>query len=383
MESARLELLLAAGPSLRFDVLEISRRLVAAGRSSELLFRTAFLNRSILLKHVDRGVDRRGAKPSRPIQTLVYFPYDPVRPESGGESFVYSHEALRALYASKTGIVDALSEELLHDEAILDRLDELPALNPFVLRELCAADGKGIPEAYLQLDEFAVARLQRRLARRVRPLIVAALGSEGEQVGKALRPMVEAFVNPCERHRLRGLAASLHLDPEEAVGVLAAWAGIAFFEDEIAQLKPRVQTFLQELVAAGEPTQWLASSDHGRMPDRLAALRGSMRVSWLELRSILECYQESYDALVFNGVPQPFVAFLRESRQHYWRLGEVCARYEQAVRAWGERTQRYAQGKLPPDVVAELVDFLEQLFPAVSDGRAGGGPAASARRLAS
>ncbi len=360
MDRAHLQALLAAGPSLRLDVLAISARLVAAGRDDELLFEMPFLNRSVLLKHVDAREGGRCAGTLRPIHMLIYLPYDPDCPGEGGETLLYSRQALAQLATARIGVIDEASTALRHDAAVLERLDALPSLNPFLLRGVAEP---AIPQSYLELESEAVARLQQRLERRIRPLIVAALGRPEEEVGADLDRMVEGFLSAAERHHLRSFAGALQLEPAEAETVLEAWTGIAFFEDEIVRLKPRVQTFAEQLIAASKPLKWLPATEHGRLAERLAAVRAAMRDAWLELRSILECYQRSYDALVFDAAPEAFVAFLRDSPAHYWRLGELCAYYEQAVRTWTDGTVADAEGRVPLEALDDVVGFLEQVFP--------------------
>jgi hypothetical protein len=366
MDRSQLRTLLAAGPSRRFSVLEATRQLEAARRSDELLFKTPFLNRAVFFKHLDLRardhVDTFAGQDRRPVHTLIFLPYDPDRPGDGGEAMIYNRANLRRLHASRTNSSGRATSELMEDEAVLDVLDEMPALNPFLMRESFERAGRPLPEAYLTLDGAVLHRLQRRLYRRVRPLVLAAFGASGEDVGDALDNVVEAFMRPGKTGKLRQLGAALRVDPDKTPEVLGAWVSIAFFEDELARLKPSIHGFAHWLAHAGAGLDALGHADRRELVDRLSRLRASVRSAWREVRDILDAYQRSYNALVFEDDPQPFVAFLQRCRENYWKIGDLFGRFEQATHAWQRHTSAFGGGPLPIQLLDEFLRFQERTF---------------------
>mgnify|MGYP006284611843 CR=1 FL=1 len=176
MDRTQLRLLLGTGPSRRLNVLETTRRLQVEERTTQLLFNTSFLNRAILFKSVEAlkpaSASRKGRKKkAKPSRTLIFLPYDAERPGDGGEALPYDRDNLRRVvdvrHAQSQGWVSALED----DEAILDLLDDLPTLNPFLIRDAFGRAGRRVPEPYLTLDATLTARLRRRLEGRVRPLV--------------------------------------------------------------------------------------------------------------------------------------------------------------------------------------------------------------------
>jgi hypothetical protein len=371
MERDELRALLAAGPSRRFNVLEVTVRQERAGEP--LLFRHRFLNRCIILKHLDHRDRGRGSPATdlhhRPANTLIYLPYDPERPFEGGESMFYAQGAFRALLAARTTTADRPSADVLHDEAILDVLDDLPALNPFLLREALARAGQRVPDAYVAPDAEIAERLQRRLHRRVRPLVVAALDHDDAAADCALATLVDAFLQPERSDHLKLLGAALRLDPEQAPQLLSAWAGIAFFEEELARLKPTIHDFAHWLT---RPWTALPAGGDGE----LSHVRRRVRAAWAEIRDIADTYQNSYRALVFHSDPEPFVDFLRRCSDSYRSMGDLLGRFEQAVHAWRLHTKTFARKAPPPEVMAEFLGFLRRTFDA--GDAADGGLAAAA-----
>ncbi|MFP4127154.1 MAG: hypothetical protein ACLFU0_10975 [Alphaproteobacteria bacterium] len=90
MEPSELRALLEAGPSRRFNALEVTPRQQREGGAT--LFRHDFSNRSIILQHLDhreRGRANTVAQSGRrPANTLIHLPYDPADPFDGGESLL-------------------------------------------------------------------------------------------------------------------------------------------------------------------------------------------------------------------------------------------------------------------------------------------------------
>lgn len=357
MERSELRALLEAGPSRRFNVLEVTLRQQRQGGAT--LFRHGFLNRSIILKHLDHRERGRGntVAPSgqRPANTLIYLPYDPARPFDGGESLLYSRQAFRALQADRGGSASVAATHLRHDEAILDVLDDLPALNPFLLREAVARAGLSVPDAYVAPDPDIAERLQRRLHRRVRPLVIAAFANDEAAADCALGALVEAFLQPERSAHLEPLATALQLEPDEAPRLLSAWAGIVFFEEELARLKPAIHEFAQWLTQR-------AAADPAHVDVAVDRVRRRMRAAWAEIREIVDTYQTSYQELVFKRRPDPFVAFLSRCGDSYRSMGDLIGRFEQAVHAWRVHKTTFARTPPPPKVTAEFLRFLSHTF---------------------
>ena len=382
VDRTQLRILLATGPSRRLDVLQTTLRLQAEERLDEQLFHTSFLNRSILLKTVDpsrrrRGGEARGSRAGGLWQTLIYLPYDAEQPGDGGEALPYSPANLRRLMEARQEGAETWAAALEADRQVLDLLDGLPVLNPFLLREAFGRSGRAIPEAHLALDLGVSSRLRRRLDSRVRPLIVAALEPSGQEVGEHLERILEALLVPGRGDELRVLGTALKIEADSAADVLGAWAGIAFFEDELERLEPEIQNFARWLAHDAAPREYLPATERRELNVMLRRLRAAARAPWREIRQILQQYRDSYVSLVFEKEPAPFVEFLRAARSRYLRMGELFGAFEQSVYALEHFQQQFGPGPLPAQALYELLIFLEGTFH-VDDGELAGAAAGGA-----
>ncbi|MEO1089582.1 MAG: hypothetical protein AAFX81_03035 [Pseudomonadota bacterium] len=362
MDPALLQTLLTAGPSRRLDVLASSQELRSKDPAAPLMFNTPYLNRSVILKFVDpKGsdqADRRSGAMPKPIRTLIYLPYDVTDPPAGGESLLYSRRALRRLHFQKTNEEPDGQGSFAADEATMQALDDVPAFNPFLLRDAFERAGLPLHEAYLDLDQGTAKRIRRRLLLRIRPLIVAVLGSSSGLVGEALEHMVDAFLDPARKEELRPLAAALHLRSDDAVEVLGAWAGIAYFEEELERLTPQIASLAQWLATSPRPRERVPPSAAKDFASQIQRIRIGVRTAWQSLQAILGQYQASYRSLVVDSQPAPFVEFLRDCRQHYWSAGDLFGRFEQSIYGWRVLTQNYQDESLPLIQYTDLLAFL-------------------------
>jgi hypothetical protein len=350
------------------DLLSTTRRLEREERDGERLFRTPFLNRSILFKTFEMGSGRGGptvdGDDAGVAGTLIFLPYDAEQPGDGGEAMPYTPANFRRLRELRATASAGWANGLDEDEAILALLDSLPTLNPFLVREAFRRQGRVIAEPYLALDPVMSARLRRRLDGRVRPLVLSAFGGGSDDVAHKVEGTLDELLRQDGSSHLRELGQALGFDPESAPDALGAWAGIAFFEDELDRLKPSVHAFAHWLAHGAEPLDYVPDRRRAQLDRAVADVRSTVRARWREIRKILEAYRESYIAFAFDDDAAQFTDHLGVARQRYWNMGELFGAFEQAVHALEMYGRPYGHDKLPAQALEEFVGFLTDIFQA-------------------
>ena len=150
MQRDVLKQYLRAGPSRRYDIASFSGRLPGGSPPEAYLFANTFLNGCILFKWVDVS-ELRANPTSRIVSTLIYLPYDPQRPEGGGESFLFSEERFRQYCDYRISARDPTHTSVVDDAQTLKLLDSVPTFSPFLVELAFKRNGLDIPETYLQL----------------------------------------------------------------------------------------------------------------------------------------------------------------------------------------------------------------------------------------
>jgi hypothetical protein len=217
MDREILGIFLQSGPARKFDVSRFTRTIVTSGVADQpVLFRNKFLNYAILFKCIILD-DYAKSERDKSISTLVYMPYDSLRPNDGGESFVFSPADFSRYCAHKlhTANIDLMAVE--YDLELLKILDSLPTFSPLIVELALERNNMAIPNAYLDLTPELRVKLRAQLKGRIRPLIVAAYDKSSVSVEKAVEEMTGKLFSLHNVREILPLVQALRLPPENAI----------------------------------------------------------------------------------------------------------------------------------------------------------------------
>ena len=361
MERDLLKLSLRAGPSRRFDVCYFTRSIreaaEAGGEPATYLFSNKFLNDVILFKCVDHDDDPLH-EGTRPVSTLVYLPYNIDQPAEGGKSFYFSpHNYFRYFdYRSRSG-----GDDLESDCNKLTLLDSVPTFSPFIVELAFQRADVPIPLSYLQLTPDLRIKLTGHLKGRLRPLIVAAFKDSTDNIEKAVEDLTAKLFCPRDLDDVLPLIEALRLPREMGQDVMASWLGIAYFEYEYALMQPKLQAFAKWLVKFSDPREPLGRADREYLTSLNSVVRQKIRGVWNEVVVISANYRSSYDDMVFRGKLEPFVEFLKNAEECYWRMGDVLGRLEQTISVWTHYARRANERRLPFILLIDMLSIMCQL----------------------
>jgi hypothetical protein len=100
------------------------------------LFRNKYLNNCIVLKIIAQV--RQNQRRVYKTDTLLYFPYNAKNIYEGGDSVLFSDAKRDEMLRHKCGFNPddpAQSDDIEHDNRLLEMLADIPTLDPFLLRE--------------------------------------------------------------------------------------------------------------------------------------------------------------------------------------------------------------------------------------------------------
>lgn len=351
---------LRAGPSRRFDVAHFSHKLPEDAPASAYLFTHGFLNNAVLFKWVDD--EPTTGEESRPVNTLIYLPYDRHKPGEGGESLIFCEENLQRLCEYKVTENDSGGRAIAADLEKLRILDALPTFSPFVVELAFQRAAQFIPEAYLQLTPEVRTKLTAHLMGRLRPLIVAAYRQTSANIEKAVEDLTAKLFCLRDAGEVLPLIEALRLPAEKAQDVLSSWTGITYFEYEYATLQPKLKQFATWMAHHSHADGHLTRQDRDHIAFLAAAVRQKIRADWNDIVTISGQYRESYDAMVFQGNLEPFIRFLKTAQADYWRMGEVLGRLDMTVAVWARSIRHCGERRLPYPLLFEMLAVLRDLL---------------------
>lgn len=318
---------------------------------SRPLFQDPLLNSSVIVKHRLRLDELYLFSRGRGVVTKLILPFDKADLKLGGRAVLVGQKGWeRALRAERKA-----GGGLDRDIELLDLIDRLPSLDPFLLREQLRRHGHEPARCYFAITEGDLQRMHRYVADQIERLVLQAIEQHAPQRRKAAERMVEAMLSETADERLEPLRKALGLDGEEFSEGVFSWRGFLYYKWSLSHLWPQldeVMDGLGRLVVAGASTpqglQFITESrarlQRAIVDHRLAVSRG------------LGVYDFAFNELSRNGAPDAFVAFLRRAPGLFLDLGEKVGALAHMAGYW---RYRFPAGKPARAQMEEITDILQ------------------------
>ncbi|HEY0838233.1 MAG TPA: hypothetical protein VGE72_30275 [Azospirillum sp.] len=328
-----LDSILFGGSSVAMNLIELSRKSEPAKR----LFAAQGLNNAILFKYpnfpeqMPTGASRNWGggeaeeEDFRPIETGIYVPYDADHPRAGGSAIYLRQKNYETLLQEYLGLATEVErEDLRRDVKILDLLDTVPSLDPFLVKDCLDANRISFDPEYLQLDPLEVRRIRQAISIKITEIIEKAF-SAGNRTVKDKERLVESLWDP-SLPEARDFITAFGIAHDDAPLVFGAWKGITFYQVQLQMLAPKVADVLR----------WISSKDAvpfdaainrafleqlGMYKDRIVK---KLSATADETRTIMKSYEACHVEFL-AGKPKNLVAFLKSARRTYWILARCIS----------------------------------------------------------
>ncbi len=319
------------------------------GWKSAPMFQHPALNRALILKHRLRRDEVDRFRSHRRVATKIILPIDGDDLRVGG----------RYLFVDQTGYDRTLREtfgigEAHPDRRVLELMDELPGLDPFLLREQLRRNGFAPDPCYFNLSDADLARMTEFVAREVRPLVDLTLGPDLELVAaKPIARLTARIMSFTPGEDMSDLGATLQLEPQAYEEGIFCWKGFLYYKWALAAVHGEVGGVLEGVRRAHprgrvEAEQRIALERvRERVVDRIAD-------TCQAATGMLAVYDQAFAALTVHGEPARFRSFLKDAPLLFSRLGERLGALQHIVSFWRFRTEA---GKPRPSC-EELYDLL-------------------------
>ncbi len=191
------------------------------------LFENKALNRSIVIKQPVPAGDTYHFRKGKTRATKILFPLDRHDYSLGGLYLFIGQKNFSNELAKHFSGEYRLSER---DDRVLQMLDELPTLDPFLLYALLRSNDLSVSEVYFQLSENDRWQIQREMATEFAPLVSLCFpggtGAEGERI----RIFIDKILNFSEGEELAALRESFKLNRYDFAMAMFAWRGLIYYK---------------------------------------------------------------------------------------------------------------------------------------------------------
>ncbi len=321
-------------------------------------FQNQMLNQCILLKHRVRPDERALFYNYPPVATKLLFPYDWNDLGLGGRSVLVGEHGFREKLCDVVGQDPAIPQA---DWVMMELVDALPSLDPFLLREQVNRGGYQVADWYFQISASDAARMQDFIGSQIAALIELAFEQSLKGSHHFVTQIVEALLSVRGGSRLEPLRLALGLDPEEFHDSTFCWKGFLYYKwsskDHEAAIDRLLRDFKRVRVA-GAPHAYAELE----IEKLLEKIKRNVETERLAVRAALRVYEDAFDDLVVNRKPVAFRKFLRESPRMFLQIGDKLGIMTHISSFWKFRFPEGTPPFLPYSEAAELFREFESGF---------------------
>jgi hypothetical protein len=319
------------------------------------LFSSPTLNSAIILKHRLRADELDLMEEPRCVCTKVIVPFEKTDLRSGG----------RSLLVGQKGFEDLLSEagqygksyDFHHDLKVLRLLDQVPSLDPFLLREHLRTNDVYPDARYFEISNADRKRMFDYASAEIRRLTNLAISpGSGSRAGATAR-MVSALLSSEVDEKLEPLRTTLQLQPAEFREGVFSWRGFIYYKWSLVDFWPDLLKALHQLKTIA-PLRSMNADQRAYITHARQTILTGAKKGCDDVRNIIKVYDTAYDTLITERDPRKFREFLLGAPALFLEIGEKMGTLSHMTSFW---KYRFPEGA-PRTVDCEELTVMFQEF---------------------
>jgi hypothetical protein len=298
------------------------------------LFSSPILNSTIILKHRLRADEVDLMPAARCIATKVIFPFEKDDLRCGG----------RSLFVGQKGFEELLNEaghyggrhDLDHDLKVLHLLDQIPSLDPFLLREHLRTNDVYPDAHYFEISNADRKRMFDYASAEIRRLANLAISPGNRSRSSATARMVSALLSSEMDEKLEPLRMTLQLEPREFREGVFSWRGFIYYKWSLTDFWPDLLKALHQLKTMA-PLRSMDAGQRAYINSSKQAILTGARKACDDIRDIIKVYDTAYDTLIAERDPRKFREFLLGAPALFLEIGEKMGTLSHMTSFWKYR----------------------------------------------
>ena len=319
-------------------------------------FRNVQLNKAMVVKHTVRPNEREYFARPRRTATKIILPFDGSDLKLGGRAIFVDQIGFEAFAASYFNDKDIASNP---DVQVLRCLEDIPSLDPFLVREHLARQGFRPAPCYLKISPHDLQAMVSYANIEIQRLVLKATGGGAES--GAVRLTTKILANTLDRE-LEPLRNTFKMGEDEFSEGLFSWRGFLYFKWRHRDLQTEIQALIDDLTSyrtvgpTDDETKAYLIKARPRLARKIVTAMNATQM-------ILNIYDMAYRAMAEGSNPGPFRAFLIKGPSLFFTLGESLGILSHIGAFWAYRAGGKGQSRLLAAELADiLVDFEDSLM---------------------
>lgn len=339
--------------------------LVAARRNQGLdpallekpFFDNRILNSSLIVKHRVRPHERELFGKPQASATKIMAPIDGTDLKLGARFLMTGQRDFDACAEALFG--DALKPGE-HDRMVLDLIDELPSLDPFLLREHLKRNGFEPARGYFAISDADIDRMYAFVREEVMSLVTLS-STEGSPNGQAASRLVDKLLSNAPDSGFGPLQQTLRLSDKDYADGVFGWRGFLYYKWVLAELTPQLDEVLKE-VSTVRPLGPQSPDSSAYLPKARQRLEAAIKLTVAGVNKMLAVYDRAYCSLTQDGKPTAFRDFLLAAPEMFMALGEQTGSVQHIMSFWRYRFPKGRRVMVSPDELMDIfLDFEDGL----------------------
>ncbi|MBS0361351.1 MAG: hypothetical protein JSR98_08220 [Proteobacteria bacterium] len=323
-------------------------------------FKASSLNGAVIIKHRLRADEQYIFHEAKRISTKVIIPFERTDLGLGGRSLFVGQRGWQELLYQLRGD----QEEEARDIALLEALDELPSLDPFLLREHLKRRDFRIANCYFAISTADLDRMQRFVSGEISKLVDLAYGGGGSSSAQNnISKLVSLLLAGQDDSRLEPLRLTLGLEGENFREGIFSWKGFLYYKWVLNSLWPQLREVISELTEI----KVVGPRDYEMMnqvKDVGARVNQAILSQVRQVRGTLQVYDDAFGELTQAGNPMAFRNFLLKSPEMFITLGERTGMVSHIASFW---RYRFPKGRPLKVELDELFEILQDFHQGLGD----------------
>jgi hypothetical protein len=321
-------------------------------------FSNEMLNRAILVKHRLRRDEIDLMPVERTICTKVLMPIDVADLRLGGVSIFVGER----YWAEKLASALCAGDVSHRDLKLLEELDAIPSLDPFITREQLKRKGYAPAALYFEINPVDLARMSAFVQEEIEPLVTMSLAGSSARSASQAEKLVSKILSSRVDDEMEPLRLTLRLRPEEYSEGVFCWKGFLYYKWLMSSVMGKVGR-VNGALRSVKPTGQADAAAFAAIDGSRRKIAVSLRESCVTVLAALQVYDDAYAKLIGNESPLAFREFLLSAPRMFVELGEKLGALQHIVSFW---TYRFPLDQTPKAPVEELLEILREFESSLS-----------------
>jgi hypothetical protein len=319
------------------------------------MFANPTLNKAIILKHRLRQNEHEMFTGVRHSATKVLLPIEVGDLRMGARYIFVGQTNFDQLMSDILGI-DNPAEDPDYQTLII--LDEIPSLDPFLLREQLKRQGIDAAPTYFDVSEGDMNRMLNFAQQEIQHLVEMSFGGEPGFSAHSAKLARKILMNDADAE-LEPLRKTMQLDPQQYREGIFCWKAFLYYKWRLTHVLPQLNGAMAQISSIA-PRGAMDSELRGYLAEARETIRKAVVSACRKVRETLNIYDEAYEGLTKKNDPLRFRDFLLRAPEMFNDLGERLGAVDHIISFWRFRFPEGQRPVVTPEELADIFTDFEQ-----------------------